>query len=222
MSTILDVGFRYQFGVHTPTVLVGFAPNDWNARDKFAAALSSQPPSAQEGVRAETAIKLLREAFRDMEAIGLPVPESASLLGYFINRLNSALAGQAKSAAPVEPAAYRYKDVRGNWRYVGTPLTEGWALPANLSFEPLYATPAAAIPEAPAQTEARARQLLAEAYEEVQGEGPYPTYAALARSGKGDFTLCSIRAIQRALATPAQQDTNPHLPGDDNTKEKAS
>ena len=45
---------------------------------------------------------------------------------------------QEASATGAEPAAYRYKDVRGHWRYVGAPLSEGWALPANLSFEPLF------------------------------------------------------------------------------------
>lgn len=44
-------------------------------------------------------------------------------------------------AATDEPVAYRYKDVRGNWRYVGAPLTQGWAAPENLSFLPLYDTP---------------------------------------------------------------------------------
>src|SRR5881392_3533335 len=28
--TILDVGFKYEGGIHTPTVLVGFAANDWD------------------------------------------------------------------------------------------------------------------------------------------------------------------------------------------------
>lgn len=37
--TILDVGFKYENGVHTPTVLVGFAPNDWDARDAFVRSL---------------------------------------------------------------------------------------------------------------------------------------------------------------------------------------
>lgn len=36
---ILDVGFKYENGVHTPTVLVGFAPNDWDARDAFVRSL---------------------------------------------------------------------------------------------------------------------------------------------------------------------------------------
>lgn len=44
-----------------------------------------------------------------------------------------------------------------------------------------------------------ARELLAEAYLERLGEGPYPSYAKLAVHGQGDFTLCSLRAIQRAL-----------------------
>jgi hypothetical protein len=43
--TILDVGFKYESGVHTPTVLVGFAPNDWDARDAFAASLESASTS---------------------------------------------------------------------------------------------------------------------------------------------------------------------------------
>jgi hypothetical protein len=43
--------------------------------------------------------------------------------------------------SPAEPVAYRYKDTRGNWRYVGAPLTEGWGFPENLRHEPLYAAP---------------------------------------------------------------------------------
>jgi len=54
--------------------------------------------------------------------------------------------------------------------------------------------------------EAVARELLAQAYEEQVGEGPYPTYAKLARHGHGAFTLCSIRAIERALANPSDQE----------------
>ena len=43
-------------------------------------------------------------------------------------------------------------------------------------------------------------EMLAEEYE----RHGYPTYARLAREGKGDFTLCSIRAIDRALkSTPS-------------------
>lgn len=48
--------------------------------------------------------------------------------------------------------------------------------------------------------ERMARELLAVEYERSIGEGPYPTYAELARSGSGDFTLCSIRAVQAAFA----------------------
>lgn len=42
------------------------------------------------------------------------------------------------------------------------------------------------------------RDLLAEAYAEHVGEGPYPSYADVARRGEGAFTLCSLRAIARA------------------------
>jgi hypothetical protein len=45
----------------------------------------------------------------------------------------------ALAAAPVaEPVAYRYKDSRGHWRYVGTPFTPGWEPPPNLVRDPLY------------------------------------------------------------------------------------
>jgi hypothetical protein len=44
---VLDVGFKFENGVHTPTVLVGFAVNDWNARDAFAAALALPAPIEQ-------------------------------------------------------------------------------------------------------------------------------------------------------------------------------
>lgn len=55
--------------------------------------------------------------------------------------------------------------------------------------------------------EAAAREILAEEYERLGvGEGPYPTYAQLARTGTGSFTMCSIRAVQRALQPqPTQQ-----------------
>lgn len=54
-------------------------------------------------------------------------------------------------AAGQEPVAYRYKDARGHWRYVGAPLTKGWGFPQNLNHEPLYAAPqpAAALAAAP-------------------------------------------------------------------------
>jgi len=42
------------------------------------------------------------------------------------------------------------------------------------------------------------RKLLADAYNEQVGEGPYPTYAKFALEGNGDFTLCALRAIARA------------------------
>lgn len=47
----------------------------------------------------------------------------------------------------------------------------------------------------------RDRELLAIEYERsVYLGGPYPSYAQLARKGKGEFTLCSIRAIAAARA----------------------
>jgi hypothetical protein len=49
--------------------------------------------------------------------------------------------------------------------------------------------------------EQKAGELLAAEYEKGGTEGSYPTYAALARAGKGAFTLCSIRAIIAALNT---------------------
>jgi hypothetical protein len=42
------------------------------------------------------------------------------------------------------------------------------------------------------------RELLAQEYERGGPDGPYPTYAELARRGNGAFTLCSLRAIARA------------------------
>ncbi len=46
------------------------------------------------------------------------------------------------------------------------------------------------------------RELLAKEYERQDipypAEGPYPTYAKLAREGKGSFTMCSLRAIAAA------------------------
>lgn len=52
----------------------------------------------------------------------------------------------------------------------------------------------------PNSIEEKARELLAAEYERCVGEGPYPTYARLARKGFGSFTLCSIRAIVAALS----------------------
>ncbi len=42
------------------------------------------------------------------------------------------------------------------------------------------------------------REFLAHEYERGAGDGPYPTYAELARRGEGAFTLCALRAIARA------------------------
>lgn len=50
-----------------------------------------------------------------------------------------------------------------------------------------------------ADLEAIARKLLADEYEKYGIEGSYPTYANLAKNGKGEFTLRSIRAIVAAL-----------------------
>jgi hypothetical protein len=47
--------------------------------------------------------------------------------------------------------------------------------------------------------EQRAREILASEYEACIGEGPYFTYAEMARNGGGDFTMCSVRAVMRAL-----------------------
>lgn len=44
-----------------------------------------------------------------------------------------------------------------------------------------------------------ARKLLAEEYLKGGEDGVYPSYAQLALEGNGAFTLCSLRAIQRAL-----------------------
>lgn len=44
-----------------------------------------------------------------------------------------------------------------------------------------------------------AREGLAVEYEVLGRAGPYPSYANLARNGEGDFTLCSILAIARAI-----------------------
>lgn len=44
-----------------------------------------------------------------------------------------------------------------------------------------------------------ARKLLSEEYLKGGNDGHYPSYAQLALTGEGAFTLCSLRAIQRAL-----------------------
>lgn len=56
-AVLLDRGFKYENGTHTPTALVGFAVNDWDARDAFAAAVEAQrvpvalPQEPMAGVR---------------------------------------------------------------------------------------------------------------------------------------------------------------------------
>lgn len=51
------------------------------------------------------------------------------------------------------------------------------------------------------------RELLAQAYEEGgQREQPYHEYAALAREGRGAFTMCSLRAIARARMASAERE----------------
>ena len=44
-----------------------------------------------------------------------------------------------------------------------------------------------------------ARNLLAQEYMKGGKDGPYPSCAELALYGNGEFTLCSLRAIQKAL-----------------------
>lgn len=51
------------------------------------------------------------------------------------------------------------------------------------------------------------RELLAQAHEECLGDGPYPTYAQLARMGRGSFTQCALRAIRRAAESRQQPST---------------
>jgi hypothetical protein len=63
--------------------------------------------------------------------------ESAAVtIASLCKQLDEARAAPALRAP--EPVAYRYKDSRGHWRYVGAPLTSGWSVPPNLRFEPLY------------------------------------------------------------------------------------
>lgn len=49
------------------------------------------------------------------------------------------------------------------------------------------------------QAEQQARLLLAEEYERKIGDGPFPTYAGMARRNSNSFTLCAVRAVKRAL-----------------------
>lgn len=48
---VLDRGFTFSKGVNVPTVLVGFAPEDWVSRDVYAAAIDAAmtPPPAELG-----------------------------------------------------------------------------------------------------------------------------------------------------------------------------
>lgn len=56
-------------------------------------------------------------------------------------RLDYETAGEPTTGAEQqqqEPVAWRYKDARGHWRYVGAPLTEGWVFHGLLDEQPLY------------------------------------------------------------------------------------
>ena len=38
---VIDKGFIYQSGIHTPTLLIGFNQDDWDSRDNFYSVLSA-------------------------------------------------------------------------------------------------------------------------------------------------------------------------------------
>lgn len=42
-ATLLDIGFMRRYGVSTPTVLVGFAQDDYDARDAFVKVVCQHP-----------------------------------------------------------------------------------------------------------------------------------------------------------------------------------
>lgn len=46
---VLDRGFTFSKGVNVPTVLVGFAPEDWVSRDAYAAAIDAAMTPQQGG-----------------------------------------------------------------------------------------------------------------------------------------------------------------------------
>ena len=143
-------GTQYHAGA--PGV-VGFA----RAAIALAGQLSERPAPAGPMPRELSAEEI--RVIRNSASPGVPGYTTAIIRKAFEWGLESAPAGQAvtiatdprvaeqavtaareqeASATGAEPVAYRYKDVRGHWRYVGAPLSEGWALPANLSFEPLF------------------------------------------------------------------------------------
>lgn len=70
---------------------------------------------------------------------------TAELLGKQNAARAKVVASLSLPAAGQEPVAYRYKDARGHWRYVGAPLTKGWDFPQSLNHEPLYAAPQPAV-----------------------------------------------------------------------------
>lgn len=65
------------------------------------------------------------------------------------------------------------------------------------------------------ELESQARNILAEEYERGGRDGAYPSYAEQARTGAGTFTMCSIRAVMRALAIahqrPADHEITPEM-----------
>ena len=54
-------------------------------------------------------------------------------------------------------------------------------------------------PPSGASVSKRARELLAAEYERGGKDGAYPSYAELARQGRGEFTKCALRALEQAL-----------------------
>lgn len=73
-ASVLDVGFKYEDGVHTPTVLVGFAVNDWKARDEFAASLAPHAPAPVQAAPTEPPNNAMLMAAH--EAIGRALTEA--------------------------------------------------------------------------------------------------------------------------------------------------
>lgn len=104
--------------------LMDYAAAVWNRRATAPAAPLADPDGG---------IGDLIYALDMWKAAGLG-PESVAAR----DRLNAVIVRMAAPAAPAKPVAYRYKDSRGHWRYVGTPFTPGWEPPPDLLREPLY------------------------------------------------------------------------------------
>jgi len=193
----------------------GFHIRKWSARGElsegkfvFYATHTPVPGSLSDdqAARIFSCAKEWTDEWCEREISGTGIPPSAGLVDAMFVRT---VLSMYRSTAPTTGSAPETDDTFIMGYKVGAKLcgTRDEAQKAIIqghgsSWEPLYRKnhpkPAASV-LTDSKAEQRARELLAEAYAEPVEEGPYPTYAELAKKGYGSFTMCSIRAIKRAL-----------------------